>query len=110
MAAGCLPTSIRTSASPDASTGTPLAVEGVLAEPEALARLGGTLPNTFVWWDDRLRERVREVFVEGDTADLARVVRAVLDGLKLSDADFDRGIAIAIDELRKTSAEGWQPL
>ena len=42
--------------------------------------------------------------------EMAGVVRAVLDGLKLSDADFDRGIAIAIDELRKTSAEGWQPL
>ena len=42
--------------------------------------------------------------------EMAGVVRAVLDGLNLSDADFDRGIAIAIDELRKTSAEGWQPL
>ena len=42
--------------------------------------------------------------------EMAGVVRAVLGGLKLSDADFDRGIAIAIDELRKTSAEGWQPL
>ena len=42
--------------------------------------------------------------------EMAGVVRAVLDGLKLSDADFDRGIAIAIDELRKASAEGWQPL
>ena len=42
--------------------------------------------------------------------EMASVVRAVLDGLNLSDADFDRGIAIAIDELRKTSAEGWQPL
>ena len=41
---------------------------------------------------------------------MAGVVRAVLDGLNLSDADFDRGIAIAIDELRKASAEGWQPL
>ena len=42
--------------------------------------------------------------------EMAGVVRAVLDGLNLSDADFDRGIAIAIDELRKASAEGWQPL
>jgi hypothetical protein len=42
--------------------------------------------------------------------EMAGVVRAVLDGLNVSDADFDRGIAIAIDELRKTSAEGWQPL
>jgi hypothetical protein len=42
--------------------------------------------------------------------EMAGVVRAVLDGLKLSDADFDRGIAIAIDELTKASAQGWQPL
>jgi hypothetical protein len=40
----------------------------------------------------------------------AGVIRAVLDGLKLSDADFDRGITIAIDELKKVSAQGWQPL
>lgn len=40
----------------------------------------------------------------------AGVIRAVLDGLKLSDADFDRGITLAIEELRKVSAQGWQPL
>ena len=42
--------------------------------------------------------------------EMAGVIRAVLDGLKLSDADFDRGITIAIDELSKVSAQGWQPL
>jgi pimeloyl-ACP methyl ester carboxylesterase len=28
------------------------------ARTAALARLGGTLPNVFVWWDDKLKERV----------------------------------------------------
>jgi hypothetical protein len=42
--------------------------------------------------------------------EMAGVVRGVLDGLKLSDADFDRGITLAIEELRKVSAQGWQPL
>jgi hypothetical protein len=42
--------------------------------------------------------------------EMAGVVRAVLDGLHLSDADFRRGIDIAIEELRKASAQGWEPL
>ena len=42
--------------------------------------------------------------------EMAGVVRAVLDGLHLSDADFRRGIDIAIDALRAVSAQGWEPL
>jgi hypothetical protein len=38
------------------------------------------------------------------------VVRAVLEGLKLSDEDYTRGIDIAIKELRAASAQGWDLL
>jgi len=41
---------------------------------------------------------------------MAGVVRAVLDGLNLSDADFQRGIDLAIKELRASSSQGWEPL
>jgi hypothetical protein len=38
------------------------------------------------------------------------VIRAVLEGLNLSDADYTRGIDLAIKELRAYSAQGWEPL
>jgi hypothetical protein len=38
------------------------------------------------------------------------VIRAVLDGLNLSDDDFRRGIDLAIRELRANSRDGWEPL
>ena len=41
---------------------------------------------------------------------VGNVIRAVLDGLKLSDDDFRRGIDLAIRELRANSRDGWEPL
>jgi hypothetical protein len=41
---------------------------------------------------------------------LVGVIRAVLEGLKLSDADYTRGIDLTIKELRAASAQGWEPL
>ena len=41
---------------------------------------------------------------------MAGVIRAVLKGLNLSDADYTRGIDLAIKELRAYSAQGWEPL
>jgi hypothetical protein len=41
---------------------------------------------------------------------LVGVIRAVLDGLGLSDADWERGSKIAQDEMRACSTQGWQPL
>jgi hypothetical protein len=38
------------------------------------------------------------------------VIRAVLEGLNLSDADYTRGLDLAIEELRASSAQGWEPL
>ena len=38
------------------------------------------------------------------------VIRAVLEGLKLSDEDYTRGIDLAIKELRAASSQGWEPL
>jgi hypothetical protein len=41
---------------------------------------------------------------------VAGVIRTVLDGLNLSDADFQRGIDLATKALRAASARGWEPL
>jgi hypothetical protein len=38
------------------------------------------------------------------------VLRAVLEGLNLSDADYIRGSDLAIKELRAASSQGWEPL
>jgi len=38
------------------------------------------------------------------------VIRAVLEGLNLSDADYTRGIDLAINALRGASPAGWEPL
>jgi len=54
----------------------------------------------------------------GDKAKLAyaqadqmvSVLRAVLEGLNLSDADYTRGIDLAIEALRASSSQGWEPL
>jgi hypothetical protein len=47
---------------------------------------------------------------EGQADEMAGVIRAVLDGLGLPDADFQRGIDLAIEALRAASAQGWDPL
>jgi len=41
---------------------------------------------------------------------LVGVIRAVLDGLGLSDEDWERGSKIAQEELRACSRQGWEPL
>jgi hypothetical protein len=54
----------------------------------------------------------------GDKAKLASqeadqmvgVLRAVLEGLNLTDADYTRGIDLAIEALRASSSQGWEPL
>ena len=38
------------------------------------------------------------------------VLRAGLEGLNLSDADYTRGIDLAIKELRAAAGQGWDPL
>jgi hypothetical protein len=38
------------------------------------------------------------------------VLRAVIEGLNLSDADYTRGLDLAIKELRASSSQGWEPL
>jgi hypothetical protein len=47
---------------------------------------------------------------EAQADEMAGVIRAVLDGLNLSDADFERGIDLAMEALRAASAQGWEPL
>jgi hypothetical protein len=48
------------------------------------------------------------VYVQADQ--LVGVIRAVLEGLNLSDADYTRGIDLAIKELRAAASQGWEPL
>jgi hypothetical protein len=38
------------------------------------------------------------------------VLRAVLEGLNLTDADYTRGIDLARNALRASSSQGWEPL
>ena len=46
-----------------------------------------------------------------ELADLvADVIAKVLDGLGLSDADWERGRSLAMEALSAVSAEGWAPL
>jgi hypothetical protein len=40
---------------------------------------------------------------------LVGVIRAVLDGLGLSDSEWQRGSEIASDALRACSQPGWEP-
>jgi hypothetical protein len=47
---------------------------------------------------------------ETQADEIAGVIRTVLDGLNLSDADFRRGIDLATKALRAASAQGWEPL
>jgi hypothetical protein len=46
----------------------------------------------------------------GQADQMVSVIRAVLEGLKLSDADYTRGIDLAIGALRASSSQGWEPL
>ncbi len=38
------------------------------------------------------------------------VLRAVLEGLNLSDEGYTRGVDLAIEALRASSSQGWEPL
>jgi hypothetical protein len=53
-------------------------------------------------------DQVKLAHIQGDQ--IVGVIRAVLKGLNLSDADFQRGIELAIKELRAASSQGWEPL
>jgi hypothetical protein len=53
-------------------------------------------------------DRLKLVEIQADQ--MAGVIRAVLKGLNLSDADYTRSIDLAIKELRAASSQGWEPL
>ena len=53
-------------------------------------------------------DQVKLAEIEADQ--MVGVLRAVLEGLNLSDADYTRGIDLAIKELRASSSQGWEPL
>jgi hypothetical protein len=53
-------------------------------------------------------DKTKMVYAQADQ--MVGVLRAVLEGLNLSDADYTRGLDLAIKELRASSAQGWEPL
>jgi hypothetical protein len=53
-------------------------------------------------------DQIKLAHIQADQ--IVGVIRAVLHGLKLSDADYTRGIDLAITELRAASPAGWEPL
>jgi hypothetical protein len=53
-------------------------------------------------------DQVKLAEIQAD--EMTGVIRAVLEGLKLSDDDYTRGIDLAIKELRAASSQGWEPL
>ena len=53
-------------------------------------------------------DKTKMVYAQADQ--MVGVIRAVLEGLNLSDADYTRGIDLAMDALRASSAQGWEPL
>jgi hypothetical protein len=53
-------------------------------------------------------DKTKMAYAQADQ--MVGVLRAVLEGLNLSDADYTRGIDLAIKELRASSAQGWEPL
>ena len=53
-------------------------------------------------------DKAKVAYVQADQ--MVSVIRAVLEGLELSDADYTRGIDLAIKELRAASRDGWEPL
>jgi hypothetical protein len=53
-------------------------------------------------------DKTKIMYAQADQ--MVGVIRAVLDGLNLTDADYTRGIDLAIKELRASSAQGWEPL
>jgi hypothetical protein len=53
-------------------------------------------------------DKTKMAYAQADQ--MVGVLRAVLEGLDLSDADYTRGIDLAIKELQEASGQGWEPL
>ena len=53
-------------------------------------------------------DKAKMAYAQADQ--MVGVIRAVLEGLNLSDADYTRGIDLAIKGLRASSSQGWEPL
>ena len=53
-------------------------------------------------------DKTKMAYAEADQ--MVGVLRAVLEGLNLTDADYTRGIDLAIKELQEASGQGWEPL
>ena len=53
-------------------------------------------------------DKTKMAYAQADQ--MVGVLRAVLEGLNLSDADYMRGIDLAMEALRASSAQGWEPL
>jgi len=84
-------------------------VNGTARETWALRYLEASRPTSLLATAPLSAEdKTKMVYAQADQ--LVGVIRAVLEGLKLSDADYTRGIDLAIKELRAASRDGWEPL
>jgi hypothetical protein len=79
------------------------------SEPWALRYLEACRP-TSVFAPAHLGAEDQAKLAHSQADQIVGVIRAVLRGLGLSDADFRRGIDLAIKALRASSAQGWEPL
>jgi len=53
-------------------------------------------------------DKTKMAYAQADQ--MVGVLRAVLDGLNLTDADYTRGVDLARTALRANSRDGWEPL
>jgi len=73
----------------------------------ALAYLGSLSPRHLLYPPTNPADLAKLADSQADM--LVGVIRAVLDGLGLPDAEWERGSEIASDALRACAVEGWEP-
>jgi hypothetical protein len=82
---------------------------GTRSEPWAIRYLEASRPTSvFAPANLSSEDKTKMAYAQADQ--MVGVIRAVLDGLNLSDSDYTRGIDLAIKELRASSSQGWEPL
>ena len=73
----------------------------------ALAYLASLSPRHLMYPSRDPADQAKIAYAQADM--MVGVITAVLDGLGLSDADWQRGSDIASEALRACSTQGWEP-
>jgi hypothetical protein len=73
----------------------------------ALAYLGSLSPRHLMYPSRDPADQAKLAYAQADM--LVGVIRAVLDGLGLSDSEWQRGSEIASEAVRACSTPGWEP-